>query len=94
MPGTDAFYNAKLIFEIFKKSRHPISEKTSLTVLNRNQASSLSALFLDGQNHSFCKCDLLEKQVCLKRIRIQEIVIPASLANDTKLRLFMTTYPN
>ncbi|MBP3124876.1 YiiX/YebB-like N1pC/P60 family cysteine hydrolase [Thalassospira sp. ER-Se-21-Dark] len=94
MPGTDAFYSAELIFELFKKVGHPIGEKTSLALLNRNQAASLSTLFPDWQNHPVCKGNLLDEQMCLQRIGLQKIVIPDSLANDPKLRPFMTTYAN
>lgn len=87
-----AIYSAELIFKIFKDIGHPIGKLTKIGDLNFDTEAGRRFLLNNWRERPECQSGGLSKQACWNRIKTEFIITPNDLAEDRKLKLYMTNF--
>ncbi len=87
-----AIYSAELIFKIFKDTGHPIGKLRKIGDLNFDTEVGRKFFLNNWRERPDCRSKELSRKACWDRIKTEFIIVPKDLANDKKLKLYMTTF--
>ncbi|MCF1504215.1 hypothetical protein L0F51_10615 [Afifella sp. H1R] len=91
-PDSEAVYSAELIFKIFRDIGHPIGHMRKIADLNFDTEAGRRFLLNDWRARPECQSGGMSRQACWERIQAEAIVTPKDLAEDGKLKLYLTTF--
>jgi hypothetical protein len=89
-----AIYSAELVHYAFQKIGIKLGRIERLGVLDIDTPEAASIFLARWQDHPDCRAAGLNQDDCWALVRDQEIVTPASIAEDPKLILMFSTFGN
>ena len=90
-PGTDALHDGELIRVSFADAGASIGTPRTLRALGADSPEGRAVFLANWRAHPDCKAKALDKAACWQLILDQEIVTPASIANDPQVTRVFTT---
>jgi hypothetical protein len=89
--GPDSFYCSELVWQIFRDAGKDLGRVQKISELDLNRTAVLKLIEERWQNYPPCK-DAISLEVCHEIIRYQDLITPATIADDSGLYVIWSNY--